>query len=140
MVGVGKPRVGISARLVTGAAILAAVFSVGGTETSWAQTRAPIVYKSSAQASAPTVRLENRAAGMPIAVAPHAPIPTFANSPNPADAFDLRPGVVKLSTGAELLREAKNVIIVPGYGMAVAQAQHALKEMGEKLKDRKSVV
>ena len=99
MVGVGKPRVGISARLVTGAAILAAVFTVGGVETSWAQTRAPIVYKSSAQASTPTVRLENRAEGMPIAVAPHAPIPTFENSPNPADAFDLRAGTVKASFG-----------------------------------------
>ena len=99
MVGVGKPRVGISARLVTGAAILAAVFTVGGTETSWAQTRAPIVYKSSTQASTPTVRLENRAEGMPIAVAPHAPIPTFANSPNPAEAFDLRAGTVKASFG-----------------------------------------
>lgn len=99
MVGGSKAPVGISARLVTGAAILAAVFTVGGTETSWAQTRAPIVYKSSAQASAPTVRLENRAEGMSIAVAPHAPIPTFANSPNPADAFDLRPGAVKASFG-----------------------------------------
>ncbi len=30
---------------------------------------------------------------------------------------------------AELLREAKNVVIVPGYGMAVAQAQHAVCEI-----------
>jgi len=30
---------------------------------------------------------------------------------------------------AELLRDAKHVIIVPGYGMAVAQAQHAVYEI-----------
>ena len=37
---------------------------------------------------------------------------------------------------AELLREAKNVIIVPGYGMAVAQAQHAVYEITKQLRDR----
>ncbi|MBP5990274.1 MAG: Re/Si-specific NAD(P)(+) transhydrogenase subunit beta [Piscinibacter sp.] len=30
---------------------------------------------------------------------------------------------------AELLKEAKNVVIVPGYGMAVAQAQHVVCEI-----------
>jgi len=35
---------------------------------------------------------------------------------------------------AELLRDAKNVIIVPGYGMAVAQAQHTVFEITKLLR------
>jgi H+-translocating NAD(P) transhydrogenase subunit beta len=35
---------------------------------------------------------------------------------------------------AELLREAKNVVIVPGYGMAVAQAQHTVFEITKLLR------
>ncbi|MEQ1869081.1 MAG: Re/Si-specific NAD(P)(+) transhydrogenase subunit beta [Vicinamibacterales bacterium] len=37
---------------------------------------------------------------------------------------------------AELLREAKSVVIVPGYGMAVAQAQYPLYELTKLLRDR----
>jgi NAD(P) transhydrogenase subunit beta len=42
------------------------------------------------------------------------------------------------SGGAEdaafILKNASSVVVVPGYGMAVAQAQHALREMADQLK------
>ena len=41
---------------------------------------------------------------------------------------------------AYILKNADSVIIVPGYGMAVAQAQHALKEMSDILKKEGIIV
>ena len=43
---------------------------------------------------------------------------------------------VSAAETAELLREAKNVIIVPGYGMAVAQAQHTVFEITKHLREK----
>ena len=53
-----------------------------------------------------------------------------------------RPGLRRLSRGelpqdtAELLNDAKSVIITPGYGMAVAQAQHGVAELTSILRER----
>jgi len=37
---------------------------------------------------------------------------------------------------AEMLKDSRNVVIVPGYGMAVAQAQHTIYEITRKLCDK----
>ncbi len=39
------------------------------------------------------------------------------------------------SEAAQLLRESKEVMILPGYGMAVSQAQHLVFQLTEKLRD-----
>ncbi|TFW01828.1 Re/Si-specific NAD(P)(+) transhydrogenase subunit beta [Oxalobacteraceae bacterium OM1] len=43
---------------------------------------------------------------------------------------------VNAAETAEMLREAKNVVIVPGYGMAVAQAQHTVYEITKLLREK----
>ena len=57
------------------------------------------------------------------------------SSDNSKDKKDQKP--VKSGNAEDaafLMKNASSVIIVPGYGMAVAQAQHALREMVDKLK------
>ncbi|MBQ5997910.1 MAG: NAD(P)(+) transhydrogenase (Re/Si-specific) subunit beta, partial [Treponema sp.] len=43
------------------------------------------------------------------------------------------PASMSVEDAYVILEAAKNVVIVPGYGMAVAQAQHAVKELCDKL-------
>ncbi len=50
-----------------------------------------------------------------------------------ADAGDKKYLVTDVGTTAALLLSASKVIIVPGYGMAVAQAQHSIKEISARL-------
>ena len=44
-----------------------------------------------------------------------------------------KPKEVKVKTAANVLATAKSVIIVPGYGMALAQAQHLVKQLVDQL-------
>ena len=56
-----------------------------------------------------------------------------------AAAMDLGDRTVKPGSAADasfIMENAASVIIVPGYGMAVAQAQHALREMADLLKSK----
>jgi H+-translocating NAD(P) transhydrogenase subunit beta len=62
------------------------------------------------------------------------------STPKPAAGGAAQPAgevtpVTALET-AELLRDAKSVIIVPGYGMAVAQAQHTVFEITKFLREK----
>ncbi len=43
---------------------------------------------------------------------------------------------IDVMAAADLLRNAKEVMIIPGYGMAVAQAQHAVCEITRKLRNK----
>ena len=63
-----------------------------------------------------------------------APAPK-ASGDSAAPAGEVVP--VNALEAAELLREAKSVIIVPGYGMAVAQAQHTVYEITKLLREKK---
>jgi NAD(P) transhydrogenase subunit beta len=65
---------------------------------------------------------------------------TGGGTPTPAAGGAEQPAgevsPIQAAETAELLREAKNVIIVPGYGMAVAQAQHTVFEITRLLREK----
>jgi len=63
----------------------------------------------------------------------------FGTSGGTSAAADGEQGeVVAISAdeAAQLLKDAKSVIIVPGYGMAVAHAQHTINDITKKLRDK----
>jgi NAD(P) transhydrogenase subunit beta len=62
-----------------------------------------------------------------------------ADGPSASSATAQEQGPVTSIDAAEtaaLLAESKDVVIVPGYGMAVAQAQHVVYEITKKLRER----
>ena len=59
-----------------------------------------------------------------------------ADVSGPADGEQKPVKAGSAADAAFLLKNANKVIIVPGYGLAVAQAQHALREMADKLKEQ----
>ena len=52
------------------------------------------------------------------------------------DAPEAAPAAEVKKTPAKVLSDAKKVIIVPGYGMALAQAQHLVKQLADTLEGR----
>jgi len=62
---------------------------------------------------------------------------------NSIEADEVYAGKVKSSTPEEvslLLENAERVVIVPGFGMAMAQAQHAVRELADTLQNRGTTV
>ncbi|MBS2031846.1 MAG: NAD(P)(+) transhydrogenase (Re/Si-specific) subunit beta [Deltaproteobacteria bacterium] len=64
----------------------------------------------------------------------------FGNAPAPSAKGAAQPQGTVTETNidgtAQMLQAARSVIVVPGYGMAVAQAQHAVKEITSALAER----
>ncbi|WP_425417267.1 NAD(P)(+) transhydrogenase (Re/Si-specific) subunit beta [Oricola indica] len=60
----------------------------------------------------------------------------FGNTTGPAQAVEGEQVAIDAEGIAAALAEADSVIIVPGYGMAVAQAQQAVSELTRKLRDK----
>lgn len=60
----------------------------------------------------------------------------FGSSGGAASTYEGEITEISAADTAELMRDAKEVIIVPGYGMAVAQAQHTIYEITKLLRER----
>src|SRR5262249_33736654 len=57
----------------------------------------------------------------------------------PGDAAAVTDGAVRATTAEDvgvMLAYSKRVVVVPGYGLAVAQAQHTVRELADELEER----
>ena len=97
MAGASVARASMCARIVTGAAIVAAVMTVGGSQSSWADPPAPIVFAKALGSAQPNVRLTNRVEFEARNGA--APIVQASSSVSFSAPIDLRPGATKASFG-----------------------------------------
>src|SRR5262245_26770697 len=103
MAGASLARASIGARIVTGAAIVAAVMTVGGSQSSWADPPAPIVFAKALGSAEPNVRITNRVefearnGAAPIVQVSSVSFSDFES--RVVAPIDLRPGTTKASFG-----------------------------------------
>ena len=64
------------------------------------------------------------------------PAPSGAGGPSADDVYAGKVRSTSPDDVAMLLESAERVAIVPGYGLAVAQAQHAVRDLARRLEDR----
>ena len=64
------------------------------------------------------------------------PAPSAAGGPSADDVYGGKVRSTSADDVAMLLESAERVAIVPGYGLAVAQAQHAVRDLARRLEDR----
>ena len=64
----------------------------------------------------------------------------LASGAAPAASAEAAPEKAEAQDATQALKTAKNVIIVPGYGMALAQAQHKVKQLADVLEERGATV
>ncbi|MXV98571.1 MAG: NAD(P)(+) transhydrogenase (Re/Si-specific) subunit beta [Acidimicrobiaceae bacterium] len=64
------------------------------------------------------------------------PAPSGAGGPSADDVYEGKVRSTSADDVAMLLEAAERVAIVPGYGLAVAQAQHAVRDLARRLEDR----
>ena len=68
------------------------------------------------------------------------PAPSGAGGPSADDVYAGKVRSTSSDDVAMLLESAERVAIVPGYGLAVAQAQHAVRDLARRLEDRGTYV
>lgn len=64
----------------------------------------------------------------------------FGSSSGEAATVEGDVAPIDIPETAELLNDAKSIMIIPGYGMAVAQAQHTVNEITKRLQEQGKIV